>query len=251
MRFTDKIVLITGASGGIGTEVTKRFASEGAKIVLVGRTKEKLEKTAKDLELNSDDYLIVHADVTKESDVENYVKKTMEHFGRIDVFVNNAGIESKYETIMETDSDAMSKVLDVNLKGVYYGLKHVLKVMTNQESGSIINTASVAGLIGFPNMAPYVASKHAVIGLTKTAALEVANYKVRVNAICPAPVDTQMMEDIEEAGGMSREDFSSSIPLGRYAEPKEIASLIAFLASDDASFITGSAYPIDGAMTSS
>ncbi|MCD4712663.1 MAG: SDR family oxidoreductase [Clostridiales bacterium] len=251
MRFTDKVVLITGASGGIGTQVVKRFASEGAKIVLVGRTKEKLEKTAKDLELKSDAFLIVAGDVTKESDVENYVTKTKEHFGRIDVFVNNAGIESKFESIMETDSDAMSKVLDVNLKGVYFGLKHVLKVMTSQKFGSIINTSSVAGLIGFPNMAPYVASKHAVIGLTKTAALEVASYNVRVNAICPAPVDTQMMEDIEEAGGMSREDFASAVPLGRYAKPEEIASLIAFLASDDASYITGSAYPIDGAMTSS
>jgi len=152
---------------------------------------------------------------------------------------------------MDTDSDAMSKVLDINIKGVYYGLKHVLKLMTKQESGSIINTASVAGKIGFPNMGPYVASKHAVIGLTKTAAVEVAEKNIRVNAICPAPVDTRMMDDIEESSGIKRKSFNKDIPLGRYAEPEEIARLVAFLGSDDASYITGSEYLIDGAMTSS
>jgi 3alpha(or 20beta)-hydroxysteroid dehydrogenase len=249
MRFKDKVVVITGAAGGIGTETAKRFASEGAKIVLVDLDKDTAEETAKELELKSEDYLVVEADVSKEEDVERYVKEAKERFGSIDVFFNNAGIEAKYESIMETDSDAMSKVLDINLKGVYYGMKHVLKVMTEQESGSIINTASVAGMIGFPNMGPYVASKHAVIGLTKTAAIEVAEKKVRVNAVCPAPVDTRMMEDIEESGDMDSEDFTAVIPIGRYAEAEEIAALVAFLASDDASYITGSAYPIDGAMT--
>ncbi len=250
MRFKDKVVLITGAAGGIGSATAKRFASEGAKIVLVDMDQEGSEKAAKKLNLNAEDYLVVKADVTKEEDVKNYVKEAKDRFGKIDVFFNNAGIEAKYESIMETDSDAMEMVLDVNLKGVYYGLKHVLKVMTEQGSGSIINTSSTAGLLGFPNMAPYVASKHAVIGLTKTAALEVAAKKVRVNAICPAPVDTDMMEDIEEASGMEQEDFNVAIPLGRYAKAKEIAALVAFLGSDDASYITGSAYTIDGAMTS-
>jgi NAD(P)-dependent dehydrogenase (short-subunit alcohol dehydrogenase family) len=250
MRFKDKVVLITGAAGGIGSETAKRFSSEGAKIVLVDLDQEGSEKAAKELNLSADDYLVVKADVTKEADVKNYVKETKDRFGKIDVFFNNAGIEAKYESIMETDSDAMEMVLDVNLKGVYYGLKHVLKVMTEQGSGSIINTASVAGMIGFPNMAPYVASKHGVIGLTKTAALEVAAKKVRVNAICPAPVDTEMMENIEETSDMGQDDFNKSIPLGRYAKAKEIAALVAFLGSDDASYITGSAYTIDGAMTS-
>lgn len=250
MRFENKVVVITGAAGGIGKETTKRFASEGAKLVLVDLKKEASEEMAKELNLASDNYLAVGADVSKEENVERYVKEAKDRFGKIDVFFNNAGIEAKYESVMDTDSDAMSKVLDINVKGVYYGMKHVLKVMTEQESGSIINTASVAGLIGFPNMAPYVASKHAVIGLTKTAALEVAEKNVRINAVCPAPVDTRMMEDIEKSGGMKREDFTSVIPIGRYAEAKEIAALVAFLGSDDASYITGSAYPIDGAMTS-
>lgn len=250
MRFKDKVVLITGAAGGIGSEAAKRFASEGAKIVLVDLQQEASERAAKDLNLNADDYLVVEADVSKEEDVKKYVKEAKDRFGKIDVFFNNAGIEAKYESIMDTDSDAMDKVLDINLKGVYYGLKHVLRVMTEQESGSIINTASVAGMIGFPNMAPYVASKHGVIGLTRTAALEVAAKKVRVNAICPGPVDTRMMDDIEGDSNVKKADFTAAIPLGRYAEAEEIASLVAFLGSDDASYITGGVYTIDGAMTS-
>lgn len=247
MRYEDKVVVITGAAGGIGTATSKRLASEGAKIVLVDLKKEDAEETAKELNLDSEKYLAVEADVANEDDVKRYVKETIDKFGKIDVFFNNAGLESEFNSIIDSDTSDLDKILDINVKGVYYGLKHVLKVMTKQESGSIINTASVAGTIGFPNMAPYVASKHAVVGLNKTAAMEVAEKNVRVNAICPAPVDTRMMEDIEKAGG---EGFEEVIPLGRYAEPDEIAALVAFLGSDDASYITGSEYMIDGAMTS-
>jgi NAD(P)-dependent dehydrogenase (short-subunit alcohol dehydrogenase family) len=171
-------------------------------------------------------------------------------FGRIDVFFNNAGVEGKVQSIVDTTADNLDHVLGVNLYGVYYGLKYVLKVMIEQLSGSVINVASVAGLKGFPNLAPYVASKHAVLGITRSAALEVVGKGVRVNAICPAPVDTRMMRSIEEAMSEDpaavRKIFEESIPMGRYATAQEIAELVYFLASTKSSYITGGIYPIDG-----
>ncbi|MDW7650199.1 MAG: SDR family oxidoreductase [Bacillota bacterium] len=250
MEFAGKVVVITGGSGGIGSATAKIFAENGAKLVLIGTSTDKTERTAKELGLKVDDYLALAADVSKEEDVRAYVKATMDKFGRIDVFFNNAGIEGEIGQITETPDDLLQKVLGVNLRGVYYGLKHVLQVMTEQKSGSIINTASQAGLRGFPGLAPYVASKHAVVGLTRTAALEVAGDNVRVNAVCPAPVDTRMMESIEkEMGEGSRKEFEEAVPMKRYGTPEEIGHLVYFLASDKASFITGGIYPIDGGST--
>lgn len=254
MEFKDKVVVITGASGGIGSATVKLFAQEGANVVLIGTNQEKLEKTAKDLSLEEEKYMLMQVDVSKESDVIKFVEETMNRFGKIDVFFNNAGIEGKFQMISDTTSDNLDKVLDVNVKGVYYGLKHVMPVMVKQKNGSIINTASVAGFIGSPGMAPYVASKHAVIGITKTAALECAETGVRVNAVCPAPVNTRMMRSIEsvinpdnpeEAKGQ----FAEMVPIKRYAEPEEIAQLVLFLASDKSSYITGASYRIDGGMS--
>lgn len=173
-----------------------------------------------------------------------------------DVFFNNAGIEGVYSTIVDSEASNLEKVIDVNLKGVFYGLKHVMRVMMDQKSGAIVNTASVAGLVGFPGLSPYVASKHAVIGLTKTAAVEVAESGVRINAICPAPVNTRMMRSIESNiapgnEGAVQKQFAESISVKRYGEPSEIANLVVFLASDKASYITGGIYPIDGGMTAS
>lgn len=247
MEFANKVVVITGGSGGIGSATAKIFAENGAKLVLVGTSKEKTEKKAKELGLKEEDYLALTADVSKEEDVKAYVDATMDKFGRIDVFFNNAGIEGKVANTVDISSDNMKKVYGVNLIGIHYGLKHVLNVMLKQKSGSIINTASLAGLRGFPGMGAYVASKHAVVGLTRAVALEVAQDGVRINAICPAPVDTRMMADIEkEMGEGSRELFEKGVPMNRYGKPKEIGQLVYFLASDNAAFITGGIYTIDG-----
>lgn len=256
MSFREKVVVITGAAGGIGKATAKLFAAEQAKLVLIDLDEQSLKNAVSELELNAGDYLTVSADVTKEDQVQNYVEKSLSQFGKIDVFFNNAGIEGKFALITDQEGANLDNVLAVNIKGVFYGLKHVLKVMTGQKSGAVVNTASVAGLRGSPGLSPYVASKHAVIGLTKTAALECAGTGVRVNAVCPAPVNTRMMRSIEEgaAPGQAEEaqkQYAEAVPVKRYAESDEIGQLVLFLASDKASYITGSYYTVDGGMTAS
>lgn len=252
MRFQNKVVLITGAAGGIGKEAARQFASEGARLSLIDQSQSSLNEVVQDLNLN-DKCLAIPADVSKEEKVIEYVSMTVDKFGAIDVFVNNAGIEGRVQPITDTTDENLSLVLGVNVKGVLFGMKHVLPIMLKRKQGSIINTASVAGFIGSPGMASYVASKHAVIGLTKTAALECAEAGIRVNAVCPSPVDNRMMRSIEEgiAPGSSEEvkkQFVQIIPMKRYATNSEIAQLILFLASDESKFITGASYRIDGGM---
>ncbi|HLR36308.1 MAG TPA: SDR family NAD(P)-dependent oxidoreductase [Tissierellales bacterium] len=246
-RFEDKVVLITGGSGDIGKTAAELFLKEGAKVAIVGTNDEKLAKVKESL----GDVLTIRADVTKEEEVKNYVEKTVEEYGRIDVFFNNAGTEGKISSIIEQDMNDVRKVIDINVIGAFMGLKYVIPVMQKQGSGSIINTSSDAGLAGSPGLAPYVASKHAVVGLTKTAALEVAKDNIRVNSINPTNIEGRMMESIES--GLDPEDPESikqewlnAIPMGRYATLEEVAKLVLFLASDDASFITGAQYVIDG-----
>lgn len=247
MEFKDKVVLVTGAAGGIGIAAARKFAAEGAKLALVDLKMEALEKAAAGL----DEALLLTADVADEADVKAYVEQTVAHFGRIDVFVNNAGINGDFKNIEEQTFENYSNVLNINVIGVAMGLKHVVAQMKSQGGGAIVNTASNGGLLGAPGMSAYVASKHAVIGINKSVALEAAPHKIRVNAVCPSGVDTQMMRSIEERATASgaehaRETFESSVPLGRYAEADEIADLMLFLASDRASFITGAYYRIDG-----
>ncbi|MCW3488534.1 SDR family NAD(P)-dependent oxidoreductase [Dethiobacter alkaliphilus] len=247
MEFKDKVVVITGGSGGIGSATAEIFAENGAKLVLIGTSSEKTEKKAKELGLKEGEYLALGADVSKEADVKAYVDATVDKFGRIDVFFNNAGVSGDIANTADISSENMEKIYGVNIMGVHFGLKHVLKVMLKQKSGSIINTSSLAGLRGFPGLGAYVASKHAVVGLTRTAALEVAGEGVRVNAICPAPVETRMMDTIEkDMGEGARENFEAGVPMKRYGKREEIARLVYFLASDKASFITGGIYTIDG-----
>lgn len=254
MQMQGKVALITGGAGGIGIATAKLLVKEGAKVALVDLKQDLLKKAVSEAGLSENDYLLIEADVSKEADVQKYVKATKDKFGRIDVFFNNAGIEGKADLIVNQTAENIDKVFNVNLKGVFYGLKHVLAVMIEQKSGSVINTASVAGAIGFPGLSPYVATKHAVIGLTKTAAKEVSTAGVRVNSIGPAPINTRMMRDIEKdmAAGSEpeavKQQFTQSIPMGRYGEASEIAQLVLFLASDSSKFITGSYYNIDGGM---
>lgn len=254
MQMQGKVALITGGAGGIGIATAKLLVKEGAKVALVDLKQDLLKKAVSEAGLSENDYLLIEADVSKEADVQKYIKATKDKFGKIDVFFNNAGIEGKADLIVNQTAENIDKVFNVNLKGVFYGLKHVLAVMIEQKSGSVINTASVAGAIGFPGLSPYVATKHAVIGLTKTAAKEVATAGVRVNSIGPAPINTRMMRDIEKdmAAGSEpeavKQQFTQSIPMGRYGEASEIAQLVLFLASDSSKFITGSYYNIDGGM---
>lgn len=247
MQFKDKVVLITGAAGGIGLAAARQFAAEGARLALVDLSREALEKAAADLP----DALLLAANVGKEEDTRSYVDQTVAKFGRIDVFFNNAGINGDFKPITEQSLENWERVLNVNVIGAFLGLKYVLAVMQGQKSGVVVNTASNGGTLGAPGMSAYVASKHAMIGLNKTAALEAAPFGIRVNAVAPSGVDTAMIRSIESNASKGneaeiRKKFHEAVPLGRYATAEEIADLVLFLASDRASFISGAYYRIDG-----
>jgi NAD(P)-dependent dehydrogenase (short-subunit alcohol dehydrogenase family) len=252
--FNGKVALITGAGNGIGRASAIGFASRGAKVVVVDRDKDAGEATAGILRQQGAEALFVSADVTKSAEVQNYVKAALDAYGRIDCFYNNAGIEGSVAPTAEYDEDMFDRVMAVNVKGVFLGLRHVLPVMIKQASGSVVNTASVAGLVASPGMPAYVASKHAVIGLTKTAAGEVARCGVRVNAVCPGPIDTRMIHSLEQQvnpgdPGAVGARYQSTIPLGRYGTADEVANVVQFLCSDFASNVTGAQYVVDGGRT--
>ena len=250
MEFQDKVVIITGATSGIGKEAVKQFSQEGAFLTLVDLDLDKLKETAKELHLADEMYILVEADVREEKQVQKYVQKTTEFFGDIDVLFNNAGVEGAIASIVDYPSEQLNQVIDVNIKGTFYGMKHVLQVMQKQKYGNIINMASIGGMKGMPETSVFGASKFAVIGLTKTAALENAEHGIRVNAIAPSMVNTPMMRQIENGlGEHAKEQLEHLIPLGRYAEPEDIAKAVVFLASERASFITGVALPVDGGFT--
>jgi NAD(P)-dependent dehydrogenase (short-subunit alcohol dehydrogenase family) len=255
MDFKGKVALITGGGNGIGRAAALAFASHGAKVVVVDRDGAAAERTAGTIVQQGGESLAVTADVTKSADVKAYVEKTLAAYGAIDCFFNNAGIEGKVATTAEYDEALFDQVLSVNVKGVFLGLRHVLPVMLKQKAGSIVNTASVAGLVGTPGMPAYVASKHAVIGLTKTAAGEVARDGIRINAVCPGPVDTRMIHALESMLDPANPEsvmarYQSTIPTGRYTTPEEIANMVLFLSSDLAANITGGQFVVDGGRTS-
>jgi len=254
MDFTGKVALITGGGNGIGRAASVGFARHGAKVVVVDRDGAAAEATAGIIRQNGGEATAVVADVTKSDDVKAYVKAAIDKFGRIDCFFNNAGIEGKLAPTAEYDEAMFDAVIGVNVKGVFLGLRHVLPEMIRQGSGAVVNTASVAGLVGSPGMPAYVASKHAVIGLTKASAGEVARQGIRVNAVCPGPVDTRMIHDLEKQIDPANPDavnarYQAALPSGRYSTVEEIANMVLFLCSDLAANTTGGQFVIDGGRT--
>jgi 3alpha(or 20beta)-hydroxysteroid dehydrogenase len=252
-RFRDKIVIVTGAAGDIGRAAAVRFASEGAAIVAVDLAEEDLAKTVATVEAAGGRALPVRADVTKSADVAAYVQRAIDTFGGVDVLFNNAGIEGDFSPLEDYPEAMFEKVLDVNVKGVWLGMRHVAGAMRASGGGSIINSSSRAGLFGTPNMIAYGAAKHAVIGMTKTAAIELAPAGIRVNAVCPGPIDGRMMEAIAvgrnpEDPGMFLNRRAERNPMGRVGKPEEVVALVTFLASDDASYINGSWHSVDGGL---
>ena len=255
MDFSGKVALVTGGGNGIGRAACVAFAKQGAKVVAVDRDGAAAEATAGIIRQSGGDAVAVTADVTKSADVKAYVKAAIDKYGRVDCFFNNAGIEGKVSPIVDYDEAVFDAVLGVNVKGVFLGLKHVLPEMIRQGGGAIVNTASVAGLVGTPGMPAYVASKHAVIGLTKTAAGEVARQGIRVNAVCPGPVDTRMIHSLEAQlspgdPASVNQRYQASLPTGRYSTSEEIANMVLFLCSDLASNTTGGQFVVDGGRTS-
>ncbi len=246
--------MITGAGGGIGRATALRFAQEGAAVALVDLGGTALGDAAKEVKAAGAQALVIEADVSRAADAERYAAAAARELGGIDFLFNNAGILGRPAPLVDYPEDEFDRVIATNLKGEWLGMKAVAPYLRQRGGGSIVNMASRQGLQAAPNQVAYGASKHGILGLTRTAAVELAAAGIRVNAICPSPVDTEMMHATErnrnpQDPGAAAEAAKQRIPLHRYARPEEIAALVAFLCSDEAAFITGSIYPIDGGMT--
>lgn len=249
-RLENKCAVITGGAGSIGKSTAKLFLEQGAKVLLVDLYEKSLKEAIDELGGKDVNYCV--ADVTKAAEVKNYADEALKLFGNVDIFFNNAGIEGVVKPVEDYPEEIFDKVIEVNVKGVWLGNKYMSPLMNN--GGSIIMSSSVAGLGGTPNVSAYVISKHAVIGVMRNLALELAPRKIRVNTINPSPVDNRMMRSLEDGfapsqGDEAKKGFEQTIPLGRYAKPEEIANLVLFLASDESQFITGTTQVIDGGMT--
>jgi NAD(P)-dependent dehydrogenase (short-subunit alcohol dehydrogenase family) len=243
-----RVVLITGGLTGIGRATALAFAQEGAQVVISGRRDEEGQKLVGEIRKAGAEAEFIRADVRREEDVRNLIDKTVERFGRLDIAVNTAGTEGVPGPVTEQTVDSYAATFDTNVLGTLLSMKHELRVMLPQKNGSIVNISSTYGHTGAPGASVYSASKHAVEGLTKSAALEAAGTGVRVNVIAPGPIETAMLDRFTGTAER-RAGVASTIPLKRVGKPEEIAQAILFLSSDKASFITGASYLVDGGKT--
>jgi NAD(P)-dependent dehydrogenase (short-subunit alcohol dehydrogenase family) len=250
-RLAGKVAIITGGSGGIGRAAARRFVDEGARVLLVDVDGDALERAAAEF---GEAAATCVADVTDEAATAAYVRAAVEHFGGVDVLLANAGIEGTVAPIVEQDVAVLDRVLAVNVRGVWLGLKHVFPELVKRGGGSVVITSSVAGINGAAGLSPYVTSKHAVIGLMRSAALEGAPSNIRVNTVNPSPIETRMMRSLEDGlmpgdAQAAHAQIASTIPLGDYGQPEDVANLMCFLASDEARFLTGAVYMVDGGIS--
>ena len=252
-RLEDKVVIVTGATGGIGEATVKLFIEEGANVLMVDLKEEDLISFSDKIDSNKLSYF--EGDVSCLSDNQKAVDLAVERYGGLDIFISNAGISGDVKPITDYDENIFDQVMSINAKGPFLGLQAAIPSMHQRGGGSFIAISSVAGVMGASLLAPYVMSKHAVVGLIKSAAKECAEMNIRVNSVNPSPVETKMMRVLEDGVSMINDEenprglFEESIPLGRYAEPEEVAKLLLFLSGDDSQFITGSVHMIDGGTT--
>lgn len=242
----DKVVLITGAASGIGRATAIAFASAGAKVVVADITVKGGKETAEQINASGGEAIFVECDVGNVVQVEELVNQTIERFGRLDCAFNNAGTEGDQAFTTDSSEANWDRVLRVNLKSVWACMKYEIPAMLKAGGGSIVNCASIAGLVGFPGVPAYVASKHGMIGLTKTAALEYVKQGIRVNAVCPGVIDTPMITRYTQGDKGIEGQLAASEPIGRIGRPEEIADAVVWLCSEKASFVTGVAFPVDG-----
>ncbi len=243
-----KVALVTGAGSGIGRQTALAFAREGARVVVSDIVMEGGEETVQQIRAAGGQATFVKADVAQAAEVEALVNTTVATYGRIDCAFNNAGIEGEQAPTTECSEANWERVVAIDLKGVWLCLKYEIPQMLKQGGGAIVNTASVAGLVGFQGIAPYVAAKHGVVGLTKTAALEYAKAGIRVNAVCPGVIDTPMVKRAFSHNPQMAESVAAIEPVGRLGQPQEIAEAVVWLCSDAASFVTGHPMAVDGGL---
>jgi NAD(P)-dependent dehydrogenase (short-subunit alcohol dehydrogenase family) len=248
-NFAEKVVLITGAGNGIGRATALAFAQQGASVVVADMSRSAGEETAALITQEGGAATFILCDVTKDQDVQTMVDGTLEAYGKLDIAFNNAGIEIESSKLADGDEATYDKIMDVNVKGVWSCMKYQIPALLKQSTSAIVNTASIAGLGAAPKMSIYAASKHAVIGLTKSAAVEYGKKGLRVNAICPAVIDTEMFKRATENDPQKEQYVKSLHPVGRIGQPEEVAAAVLYLCSDLAGFTTGVSLPIDGGAT--
>jgi NAD(P)-dependent dehydrogenase (short-subunit alcohol dehydrogenase family) len=248
VTFEGQTALVIGGTTGIGRATAVCFAEAGANVVIAGLGASDGAETEAAVRASSRQAMFIEADVTQESDVSNVVNRAVERFGRIHVAVNNAGIEGRFGPVHEATVEDFDRIIGVNLKGVWLGMKYQIPHMLAKGGGAIVNTSSSAGVTGIPNVALYTASKHGVVGLTKAAALELADSKIRVNAVAPGPVNTGLLHRMI-GGNIPVSAIAAQVPMKRVSEPEETARAIVWLCSDAASFVTGHTLVVDGGLT--
>jgi NAD(P)-dependent dehydrogenase (short-subunit alcohol dehydrogenase family) len=249
-RFENKIALVTGGTSGIGRAVAVALAAEGAKVVVSGRREKEGAETVSLVKKAGGDGFFMKTDVTNEDNVAALVEQTVQSYGKLDMAFNNAGTEGVLGPITEATLQNYSQIFDANVKGVFFSLKHEIRAMLTTGGGGIVNTSSVAGSIGFPNFSLYTASKHAVLGLTRSAALEYAKQGIRINAVSPAAIETEMLDRAFGAGESDQKKFMATLhPIGRLGRAEEVASAVLYLLSPAASFIIGHDFLVDGGFT--
>lgn len=247
-QFAGKVALVTGGNAGIGRATALEFARNGAKVVISGRREKEGNEVVAEIKAAGGEAIFVKTDVSKENEVKALIDQTLATFGRLDFAFNNAGVEQNLTPLPEQTEETYDQIMDINVKGVWLSLKHQIPAMLKTGGGAIVNNSSVAGLVGMGMVPIYVASKHAVVGLTKSVALEYAKQNVRVNAVAPAAVETRMYQDFANTPQM-KQMLNAAHPVGRVGQPEEIASAVLWLCSDSASFVTGQTFPIDGGYT--
>ncbi len=251
--FEDKVAIISGATSGLGRAIAIEFAKKGANVSICGRREQEGLETLEQIKKEGANGIFTQTDISKSEDVQNFVNRTVQAFGKINFAINNAAIGGASISVKDYSDEKWDKVIAINLRGTFLLTKYSLQVMEkNSDGGAIVNVSSLSGLVGYPLICPYSASKFGIIGLTKSAALEFAEKKIRINAICPGGIETEMTEKLFKATGnysQARKALEEGHPMNRLARPEEVAKAAVWLCSDEASFITGVALPVDGGYT--
>jgi len=244
--FQNQVAVVTGGSFGIGRATAVAFAQRGAKVIIADLVEDKDGETLKQIKAAGSEGIFVQCDISKSNDVKGLIDKCIATYGRLDYAFNNAGIEGVQATTHECTEENWDKTIAVNLKGIWLSMKNEIPQMLKNRKGAIVNCSSVAGLNGFPGLPAYVATKHGVVGLTKTAALELSTQGIRVNAVCPGVIHTAMMDRLTGKDKEVEKQYTEMEPIGRMGNPEEVAEAVVWLCSDAASFVTGIAMPVDG-----